>query len=59
MIAKVREYDYAEVCANEQRLLEASYTFDDMTVVRLMKQIVPEYISQESKYCELDKERNS
>lgn len=58
MIAKVREYDYDEVCANEQRLLETSYTFDDMTVVRLMKQIVPEYISQESKYCELDKNRN-
>ena len=55
MIASVREYDYAEACRNEQALLEASYTFDDMAIVKLMKTIVPEYKSQCSKYEVLDK----
>ena len=54
MIASVREYDYAEACRNEQALLEASYTFDDMAIVKLMKTIVPEYKSQCSKYEVLD-----
>ena len=55
MIAAVREYDYDEACRNEQALLEASYTFDDMAIVKLMKTIVPEYKSQCSKYQVLDK----
>ena len=55
MIASVREYDYAEACRNEQELLAASHTFDDMAIVKLMKQIVPEYKSKCSKYEALDK----
>ena len=55
MVAKVREYDYAVACANEERLLEASNTFDDMAIVRVMKEIVPEYKSMASKYNVLDK----
>ena len=54
MIAKVREYDYETACRNEERLLEASYSFDDMEVVRIMKEIVPEYKSNSSKYVVLD-----
>lgn len=54
MVAAVREYDYATACANEERLLQASYTFDDMAIVRIMKEIVPEYKSQSSKYQVLD-----
>ena len=57
MIASVREYDYASVCANEQRLIEAAGQFDDMNIVRIMKEIVPEYKSNSSKYCVLDKEK--
>ena len=56
MVAKVREYDYDTACANEQRLLEASRTFDDMATVRVMKEIVPEYKSRCSKYEALDAE---
>ena len=56
MVAKVREYDYDTACANERRLLEASRTFDDMAVVRVMKEIVPEYKSRCSKYEVLDEE---
>lgn len=55
MIANVREYDYQTACKNEKRLLEASHSFDDMSIVRIMKEIVPEYKSQHSKYQELDK----
>ena len=54
MIASVREYDYEEACANEARLLEASRTFDDMAIVKIMKEIVPEYKSKCSKYEVLD-----
>ncbi len=56
MVAKVREYDYAVACANETRLLEASLGFDDMAIVKIMKEIVPEYKSKSSKYEVLDKQ---
>lgn len=54
MVASVREYDYEVACRNEQRLLDASHTFDDMAIVKIMKEIVPEYKSQHSKYQALD-----
>ena len=55
MVAQVREYDYDTAKVNEERLLAASETFDDMAIVKIMKEIVPEYKSQHSKYQELDK----
>ena len=55
MVAKVREYDYATSCENERRLMEVSKTFDDMAIVKVMKEIVPEYKSRQSKYEILDK----
>ncbi len=55
MVAKVREYDYAIACENERRLMEVSKTFDDMAIVKVMKEIVPEYKSRQSKYEILDK----
>lgn len=54
MVAKVREYDYATACANEERLMKVSETFDDMAIVKVMKEIVPEYKSRHSKYETLD-----
>ena len=54
MVAKVREYDYEKVCQDEERLLEASYTNDDMSIVKIMKEIVPEFKSRHSKYEALD-----
>ena len=54
MIAKVREYDYEQACKNEERLLQASYTYDDMGIVKIMKEIVPEFKSRQSKYEALD-----
>ncbi len=55
MIAKVREYDYETAIDNEERLLKESYTFNDMEIVRIMKEIVPEFKSNNSKYEVLDK----
>ena len=54
MIASVREYDYDEACLNEERLFSASHTHDDMAIVKIMKEIVPEYKSKCSKYEVLD-----
>ena len=55
MIAAVREYEYEKAKEDEDILLELSYTYDDMAIVRKMKEIVPEYKSQHSKYEKLDK----
>lgn len=55
MVAKVREYDYNDACRGEKELLDLSYTYNDMEIVRKMKEIVPEYKSNFSKYEALDK----
>ena len=55
MVAQVREYDYDVAVRNEERLLEASLSFEDMEIVKIMKEIVPEFKSQHSKYEVLDK----
>ena len=54
-VAAVREYPYELARQNEIELHELSFTADDMEIVRKMKEIVPEYKSQQSKYQELDK----
>ena len=55
-IAQVREYDYDQVNQEIEQLVELSKQFDDMATVRKMKQIVPEYKSNNSKYTVLDNE---
>ena len=59
MIASVREYEYADALLNEERLLQTSYDYDDMDIVKVMKEIVPEYVSNNSKYSVLDKKDNN
>lgn len=54
-IAKVREYDYEEVARDIDDLIEISKNFDNMATVRKMKEIVPEYKSNNSIYESLDK----
>lgn len=49
------QYDYDVAVRNEERLLEASLSFEDMEIVKIMKEIVPEFKSQHSKYEVLDK----
>ena len=53
-IASVREYDYEEVRLQEERLREASFHYNDMEIVKIMKEIVPEFRSRHSKYEVLD-----
>lgn len=59
MIANVRSYDYETAKKNEDELLQLSYTHDDMLIVKKMKEIVPEYKSQVSKYEVLDYPKKS
>lgn len=54
-VASVREYQFAEALKNEEELLHLSFTYDDMDIVKKMKEIVPEYKSRQSKYEVLDK----
>ena len=54
-IAEVREYDYDKVCKDIDDLIAISKRYDDMETVRKMKEIVPEYKSNNSIYEELDK----
>jgi len=54
-IANVREYDYDVVCAKIDGLYQTSKGFDDMKTVGIMKEIVPEYKSNNSVYSQLDK----
>lgn len=55
MIATVREYDYDEVKERIQKLIDVSYTYDQMKIVAAMKDIVPEFISKNSCFEALDK----
>ena len=55
-IAEVREYDFAQVSKDIDELVAISKNYDDMVTVKKMKEIVPEYKSNNSVYEELDKE---
>lgn len=54
-IAEVREYDYTEVSKHIDNLIEKSKLYDEMLTVKCMKEIVPEYKSNNSIYEKLDK----
>lgn len=53
-VAAVREYPYDLALKNEKDLYEISLLYDDMAIVKKMKEIVPEYKSRHSKYKVLD-----
>lgn len=53
-IAEVRNYDYAEVEKDIAELIEISTHYDNMATVKKMKDIVPEYKSNNSVYEVLD-----
>jgi FlaA1/EpsC-like NDP-sugar epimerase len=55
-IAEVREYDYEEVDKTINKLITISKNYDNMATVKMMKQIVPEYKSNNSVYEKLDAE---
>ncbi len=53
-IAEVREYDFDEVLLQINQLVEQAKQYDNMATVKLMKEIVPEYKSNNSVYEQLD-----
>ncbi len=54
LIAKVRAYDLEEVKRHNAELIAMTTTHTDMDLVRKLKEIIPEYLSQNSVYEELD-----
>lgn len=59
MIANVREYDYDEMLPMYDKLFEYGKANQDYLVVRTMKEMVPEYKSQNSVYQKIDSELKS
>ena len=53
-IAKVREYDYNDAAEGVDKLRELAYDVQIIEMVKLMKQIVPEFKSQNSDFAKLD-----
>ena len=54
-IASVREYDYEAVSKDIDELIAISKNYDDMATVKKMKEIVPEFKSNNSVYEVLDR----
>ena len=54
-IAQVREYDYEQVEKDIEELVDMAKRYDNMVTVKKMKEIVPEYKSNNSVYEVLDK----
>ena len=55
-IAEVRSYEFAQVSKDIDELIDISKHYDNMATVKKMKEIVPEYKSNNSVYEELDHE---
>ena len=51
---KVREFEYSYVAEQVERFIPLLHEQDNTTIVKTMKEIVPEFISQNSTYEELD-----
>lgn len=55
LIAKVREYDYEMIATEINALINLFETQNNNAIVKKMKEIVPEYISNNSVFEELDR----
>jgi hypothetical protein len=54
MIAQVKVYDYPVISEDIRELIALFDTQDNEAIVRKMKEIVPEFISQNSVFEKLD-----
>lgn len=54
-IAKVCKYNYEDINQQIEELVKISHDYKSMDIVRKMKEIVPEYVSNNSEYSVLDK----
>jgi FlaA1/EpsC-like NDP-sugar epimerase len=59
MVARVRVYNHSEVASPIEHLIEIAPNRNDMEIVSEMKKIVPEFISNNSVFEELDKKIES
>lgn len=57
MIAKVRAYDYADVIKNLNGIFYCMNEGDEVGMVSGLKQMIPEFISNQSRFCYLDEEK--
>lgn len=55
-VAKVKEYEYGDVCRQFDELSNITQTYNEMAIVRQMKTMVPEFKSNNSKYEIIDNE---
>ena len=56
--AEVRRYRLEDIDREYGELQDIMYTLDDRQIVAKMKSIVPEFISNNSVYCDLDKKND-
>ncbi|MBQ9556081.1 MAG: polysaccharide biosynthesis protein [Muribaculaceae bacterium] len=56
MIAKVRTYDYNDVCKNIDNIIQLAAAGNVHDMIYAMKEFVPEYKSQHSRFESIDKE---
>ena len=59
MVAKVREYEFEKVSADIEELIGLFDTQDNNKIVSKMKRMVPEFLSKNSIFEELDEEVES
>jgi len=59
MVAKVQSYNHEEVVALIDTLIDKKYNITNKLIVTSMKQLIPEYISNNSIYEELDEKVKS
>lgn len=57
-VAKVRRYEYADILPDYQEFERLSRMVDIIDTVKLMKHVVPEFVSKNSEYEELDECRD-
>ena len=58
MIARVRQYEYRAVNSKVKTLISEAAKFNNVEeCVRMLKEIVPEYVSQNSRFEKLDEEK--
>ena len=55
LIGKVKEYDFKEVNEKITQLIELFHSQNNIKIVSFMKNLVPEYVSNNSEFEELDK----
>jgi len=54
LIGKVKEYDFKQIESEIDKLINTGTVIDNDAIVSIMKQIVPEFISNNSNFSELD-----